>query len=214
MENKSEKSAVVLSSEYLSNEPWFTLRQDHIRLTNGVEIPKYYVLEYPDWVNVLAITKDKKFLMIRQYRHGTKSVNFELCGGCVDPTDASPLMAAQRELLEETGYGNGKWSFNLKLSANPSTTNNWTYNFIAEDVEPIGTQHLDGGEDISVHLLSLEEVINLVQQNEVIQSIHACAIWKYLAQKQLLPLAQKEKNDNQEIGLPPMGDSCGFAFVE
>ena len=178
---KDEKSAQVLSSKYLMKEPWCTLREDKIQLANGVIVPNYYVLEYPNWVNVLAITKDKKFLMIRQYRHGTQTVNYELCGGCVDPTDASPLHAAQRELLEETGYGNGKWTFNLKLSANPSTTNNWTYNFIAEDVEPIGTQHLDGGEDISVHLLSVEQVLELLKQNDIIQSVHACAFWKYFA---------------------------------
>ena len=178
---KDEKSAQVLASKYLMKEPWCTLREDKIQLANGVIVPNYYVLEYPNWVNVLAITKDKKFLMIRQYRHGTQTVNYELCGGCVDPTDASPLHAAQRELLEETGYGNGKWTFNLKLSANPSTTNNWTYNFIAEDVEPIGTQHLDGGEDISVHLLSVEQVLELLKQNDIIQSVHACAFWKYFA---------------------------------
>ncbi len=178
---KDEKSAKVLSSKYLMKEPWCTLREDEIQLANGVVIPKYYVLEYPNWVNVLAVTKDKKFLMIRQYRHGTQTVNYELCGGCVDPTDASPLEAAKRELLEETGYGNGKWTFNLKLSANPSTTNNWTYNFIAENVELVSTQHLDGGEDISVHLLSLDEVLALLKQNDIIQSVHACAFWKYFA---------------------------------
>ncbi len=181
-----EKKIKVLSSKYLFQEPWLTVREDNICLQNGINIPKYYVLEYPDWVNVLAITKDKKFLMIRQYRHGTQTTNYELCGGCVDAEDKSPMQAAQRELLEETGYGNGKWRLNLKLSANPSTSNNWTYNFIAEDVELIGEQHLDGGEDISVHLLSLDKVKQLLQQNEIIQSVHACALWKYLAEKNLL----------------------------
>lgn len=183
---KKKNMPKVLSSRYLSKEPWLTVREDKIRLANGVEIPKYYVLEYPDWVNVLAITKDKKFLMIRQYRHGTGTINYELCGGCVDMEDASPMDAAKRELLEETGYGNGVWKSNLKLSANPSTSNNWTYNFIAEDVELIETQHLDGGEDISVHLLTLEEVKMLLRNNEIIQSIHACALWKYLAENNLL----------------------------
>ncbi len=187
MENKNEKKATVLSSRYLSKEPWFTVREDRIRLKNGVEIPKYYVLEYPDWVNVLAITKDKKFVMVRQYRHGTGTTNYELCGGCVDKGDASPMVAAQRELLEETGFGNGKWRFNLKMSANPSTTNNWTWNFIAEDVELLDSkQHLDGGEDISVHLLNLDEVKELLQAGEIIQSVHACALWKYLAEEHLL----------------------------
>lgn len=181
-----EKQATVLSSRYISQKPWLTIREDKIRLSNGAEIPEYYVLEYPDWVNVLAVTKDKKFLMIRQYRHGTGTINYELCGGCVDDDDSSPMAAAQRELMEETGYGKGKWRLNLKLSANPSTSNNWTYNFIAEDVELIGEQHLDGGEDISSHLLSLEEVKALLKNNEIIQSMHACALWKYLAENNLL----------------------------
>lgn len=183
---KKEQKATVLSSSYVSKEPWLTVRKEKIRLPNGVVIPDYYVLEYPDWVNILAITKDHKFLMVRQYRHGSQTTNYELCGGCVDAEDASPKDAAQRELLEETGYGNGTWHLNLKMSANPSTTNNWTYNFIAEDVELIGEQHLDGGEDISVHLLSLEEVKLLLKNNEIIQSMHACALWKYLAEKHLI----------------------------
>lgn len=184
---KNEKKAEVLTSRYLSNKPWLTVREDRIRLANGLDIPSYYVLEYPDWVNVIAITKDKKFVMVRQYRHGTQTTNYELCGGCVDKEDVSPMVAAQRELLEETGFGRGKWRQNLKLSANPSTTNNWTYNFIAEDVELLDSkQHLDGGEDISVHLLSLEKVKELLQAGEIIQSVHAAALWKYLTEEHLL----------------------------
>lgn len=185
MKRENDKKATVLESVYLSHEPWLTVRKDKIQLSNGVVIPEYYVLEYPNWVNVLAITKDKKFLLVRQYRHGTGTTNYELCGGCVDKEDASPLAAAQRELLEETGFGKGKWRFNLKMSANPSTTNNWTFNFIAEDVEPIGEQHLDGGEDISFELLSLDEIKTLLQNNEIIQSMHACALWKYLAENHM-----------------------------
>ena len=146
MENCDEK-AKVLASKYLFKKPWLTVRQEKIELPNGVIVPEYYILEYPDWVNTLAITKDKKFVMIRQYRHGSQTTNYEFCGGCVDPEDESPMAAAQRELFEETGYGNGTWKMNMKMSTNPSTNANWTYNFIAEDVELLDSkQHLDGGE--------------------------------------------------------------------
>lgn len=183
---KEQKQAKILKSKYLCQKPWLTVREDKIELENGVIIPEYYVLEYPNWVNTLAITKDKKFVMIRQYRHGTQTTNYELCGGCVDEGE-TPLQAAQRELWEETGYGNGRWHQNLKMSANPSTTNNWTYNFIAEDVELIeNKQHLDGGECLSVHLLSLDEIKELLRTNGIIQSVHACAYWKYLAENHLL----------------------------
>ena len=176
----------VLKSEYLYRDAWLTARKDTVELPNGNCIPNYYILEYPNWVHTIAITKEGKFIFIRQYRHGIQEVRYELCAGVCDATDASPLASAQRELLEETGFGNGKWRFNLKMSANPSTTNNWTFNFIAEDVEPIGEQHLDGGEDISFELLSLDEIKTLLQNNEIIQSMHACALWKYLAENHML----------------------------
>ena len=55
----NEKKGTVLESAYLFNKPWLTVRKDKIRLANGIIIPDYYVLEYPNWVNILAITKDK-----------------------------------------------------------------------------------------------------------------------------------------------------------
>ena len=75
---------------------------------------------------------------------------------------------------------------NMRMSANPSTSNNWTYNFIAEDVELVGEQNLDGGECISVHLFSLDEIKQLLENNEIIQSVHVASLWKYLAENKLL----------------------------
>jgi hypothetical protein len=62
MENNDRKWE-VLHSEYLIQRPWLTARRDCVRLPNGVENDEYYVLEYPDWVNVIAITAEGKFLM-------------------------------------------------------------------------------------------------------------------------------------------------------
>ena len=63
------KTWKVLDTEYLIKRTWLTARRDHLLLPDGREIPEYYVLEYPDWVNVIAITKDGYFVMERQYRH-------------------------------------------------------------------------------------------------------------------------------------------------
>ena len=165
MENCDEK-AKVLASKYLFKKPWLTVRQEKIELPNGVIVPEYYILEY---------------------RHGSQTTNYEFCGGCVDPEDESPMAAAQRELFEETGYGNGTWKMNMKMSTNPSTNANWTYNFIAEDVELLDSkQHLDGGECLTVHLLTLDEIKQLLKENGIIQSLHACALWKYIAENHLL----------------------------
>ena len=60
------------------------------------------------WINITAIDKEGRMLIVRQYRHGLEVTRYELCAGVIDPTDACPMDAAKRELLEETGYGNGK----------------------------------------------------------------------------------------------------------
>lgn len=178
---EKELKTKILDSRYLFKDPWLTVKEEKIELPNGKVIPHYFVLEYPDWVNTIAITKEKKFVMVKQYRHAIARTNFELCGGCVDNGE-SPIMAAQRELLEETGYGKGHWRENLCLSSNPSTNNNWVYNFIAEDVELISEPNLDEGEDLSAHLLTEAEVKRLLNAGEIIQSVHACALWKYFNQ--------------------------------
>ena len=97
----------VLSSEYLIRKPWLTARCDRLELPDGRIMPEYYVLEYPDWVNVIAITKDGKFVMERQYRHALGVEAYELPCGVMENGE-TPLEAAKRELLEETGYGGGK----------------------------------------------------------------------------------------------------------
>ena len=50
----------TLSSKYLCKKPWLTVRKDKIQLANGKINPAYYVLEYPDWINVIAETEDGK----------------------------------------------------------------------------------------------------------------------------------------------------------
>lgn len=87
---KKEEKTEVLSSRYLFNDPWLTVREEKIKLPNGKIVPHYFVLEYPDWVNTIARTKDGKFVMIRQYRHAIGKANYELCG-CL-PTRAQTII--------------------------------------------------------------------------------------------------------------------------
>lgn len=182
MEKNEERKWEVLHREYLYREPWFTARRDHVRLPNGQEIKDYYVLEYPDWVNTIAITRSGEFVLVRQYRHGLGETRYELCAGVCEPNE-TPLQAAQRELLEETGYGHGRWLPLMNISGNTSTTNNLTHCFLALDVEKVGNQHLDASEDLSVHLLSEQEVWDLLQNDQLRQSLMVAPLWKYFVIK-------------------------------
>jgi ADP-ribose pyrophosphatase len=170
----------TLASRYLMKRPWLTARVDKVELPTGAVIDEYYVLEYPDWVNTIAITKDGQFVFVRQYRYAIgKTVN-ELCAGVVEEGE-SPVDAAKRELLEETGFGGGEWKEWMQISANASTHTNITYSFLATGVEQISDQHLDKGEDINVMIFTRDEVKEMLRAGEVWQSLMAAPLWKYFA---------------------------------
>ena len=171
-----------LESQYLFQRPWLTVRRDKVELPDGRTNDEFYVLEYPDWVNVIAITKDGDFVMERQYRHGIGLTCYEICAGVIEKGEA-PIDAAKRELLEETGYGNGEWQEIMTICGNSSTTNNFTHCFVATGVEKIGTQQLDRTEDISVHLLTPQEVKTLLENNLITQALMAAPLWKYFHNK-------------------------------
>ena len=179
-DNGADRKWETIDSRYIIERPWLTARCDHVKLPTGAEIPEYYVLEYPDWVNVIALTKEGKFVMVRQYRHGLQETRYELCAGvCEEGED--PMEAAKRELYEETGYTGGQWKLWMTVSANASTMTNLTHCYLATGVERITGQHLEDTEDLSVHLLTKKEVKRLLQTDEVRQSLMAAPLWKYFA---------------------------------
>lgn len=97
----------VKSEIIVSRPPWLRVRHDEVRLPDGRINPEFYVLEYPDWVNVIAITEDGLFVMELQYRYGLDLTSPEICAGMIEEGE-TPEEAARRELEEETGYTGGK----------------------------------------------------------------------------------------------------------
>ncbi len=175
-EIKKWKTLVV---EYLFREPWMTVRRQRMELPNGNIVPSYYILEYPAWVCVLAFTKDQKMIMVRQYRPGADRILTELCAGVVDADDATFMDAAKRELREETGFGGGNWRLFMQVSANPGTHNNMTYCFLATGLEKLEEAHPEATEDLAVEFYEPSEVLKMLEKDEIIQAIHAAALWKY-----------------------------------
>lgn len=175
----------TVSSEYLFRRPWLTVRHDQVRLPDGRINPEFYVLEYPDWVNVIAITQDGRFVMERQFRQGLGKTCFEIPAGVMEKGETA-LEAARRELQEETGYGEGTWEEIMTVSGNCSTTSNLTHCFVAKGVKKISGQHFDSTEDLSVYLLTLDQVRELLLSDKIRQSLMAAPLWKYFAENHLL----------------------------
>ena len=99
-----EKNWSIVKSEYLFNRPWLTVRKDCVRLPDGRENPEFYVLEYPDWVNVIAITEDGKYIMEKQYRHGLGITEYELCAGVIEQGDYHNYIMNSLEIIRNDEY--------------------------------------------------------------------------------------------------------------
>ena len=173
-----EKKWTVLETEYLIKRPWLTARRDVAQLPDGRINNEYYVLEYPDWVNIIAITEDGDFILERQYRHALGNTCYELPCGVIEAGE-TPLQAAQRELLEETGYAGGTWQEWMNLSPNPATCTNMAHSFLATGVRKVAGQSLDATEDIDVYLKPASFVRELLLNNQILQALMAAPLWKY-----------------------------------
>ena len=167
----------TLSSEYLSHETWFTVRKDTCERNDGTIVNNYYVFEFPEWATAFALTAEGKILMTKQYRQALGEVCIELPGGCIDKTDASQEEAIRRELLEETGYVFDEVKPLGKISANPSTNTNLMHMFLATGGKKVKEQSLDHNEEIDVFELSFDELMQLVDENKIMQSMHLSTIY-------------------------------------
>jgi 8-oxo-dGTP pyrophosphatase MutT (NUDIX family) len=126
-----------------------------------------FVIQTPDWANIVAITPEGKILLVRQFRFGTDRVELEIPGGVVEP-DEPPLQAAQRELREETGYKSTSWRQIGVVDQNPAIQTNRCYTFLATDVVPTGTgTHFDPDEIIDLEFASLKEIREYIRSGHI-----------------------------------------------
>lgn len=168
-----------LGKEYVIKNKWVTIRKDHVLLPSGVEIDDFYVIERPRMIHVIAITENGKFVFEKQYRYAINRECLEICAGLVEPNE-TPLQAAQRELLEETGYAEGKWQQLNEHAVDPSNMTEISYSFLALGVTKVSEQHLEKTEVIETVLLSEEEVKQALFRGDIVSSLMAAPLWQYL----------------------------------
>lgn len=155
--------------------PIFSLQQIKLIPDQKRSSSDFYILDAPDWINIIAITPENKILLVEQYRAGTDSVTLEIPGGMVDSGE-EPLVAAKRELREETGFESDQWSKIGLISANPAIQNNFTHLYFAVDCIKTQEQQLDGTEDILMHQLPLSQFFELIKDGTVHHSIVLAAV--------------------------------------
>lgn len=161
----------ILETNYLHPN----IRVDKCELPNG-HILTPHILDYDDEIMIFAMTSKQEVVMIKQYRHGIQEVILELPGGSVDKGE-SPLEAAKRELMEETGYASDTFIEVGQASPNPAIYMNRVYSFLALDVELIGKQSAYDAEAVDVTLIPLDEVIAMARKGELINSLNISTLF-------------------------------------
>ena len=165
-------------SEAMNDYRIFKTRRD-IRISpkTGKE-HDFFVIESPDWVNIIVVTEDNEIVFINQFRHGISSPTLEIPGGMVDE-DESPLESARRELLEETGYSSENFIEIGKVHPNPAIFNNYCYIFLALSAVKVSEPKFEGTEDIENVLYPASKIDELIKRGKITHSIVINALYFY-----------------------------------
>ena len=166
----------IEKSEYLIKDKWLNVRADRCISPNGHVIEPYYVIEYPNWINTFALTKENKVLLVKQYRHGIGKTLLELPSGTIEGNE-NPVETAKRELLEETGYTGDSFKQIGKVCPNTSNHSNLTYSVLATGLEKVREPIIDETELIEPILMPLNKVIEMAKNGEFLQALHTSTIF-------------------------------------
>jgi 8-oxo-dGTP pyrophosphatase MutT (NUDIX family) len=154
----------------------FRVREDIARSPEVGDDHSFFVLESNDWMNIVPVTEDGRIVCVRQYRHGTEEISLEIPGGIIDDGE-SPLEAAHRELLEETGYEAERIVEIGVVAPNPAIQNNRCHSFLATDVRRVREQALDITEEIDVVLVDPADVPALIAAGTISHALVVAAFY-------------------------------------
>jgi len=140
---------------------------------------EFYVIESPDWVNIVAVTDENNIVFIKQFRHGISGTVLEIPGGMIEDGE-EPKLSAQRELLEETGYTSNEFIKIGNVHPNPALFNNICYTFLAKSAKKIREPEFEGTEDIETILYPSKDIMELIQKGDITHSLVINALFFYM----------------------------------
>jgi 8-oxo-dGTP pyrophosphatase MutT (NUDIX family) len=178
MMNDNELKWNILESRELLHTPVYDVIGQKERSASGLE-GEYMAIDAPGWVMVIPKYRDS-FVLVRQWRHAYEGITAEFPGGVLDAGE-DPAVAAERELLEETGFKVGKMTCLGAVSPNAALFKNRFHIYLAEDLTPTGEQDLDDDEFLSYLLAPVDEVIDSFGRGEYMHALMGTAIALYLS---------------------------------
>jgi ADP-ribose diphosphatase len=157
---------VVNTREIYSAAPWVTVSLQAVRLPDGKVVNDYHRVEMPEYTVVFAETEDGHIVAERQYKHGIGSVTLTLPAGLVEAGEA-PLSAAQRELLEETGYRASAWKHLGSFVPNSNYGCGKAHLYHARRARRVTEPNAGDLEEIEIVLLTPEALLKALRAGQV-----------------------------------------------
>jgi ADP-ribose pyrophosphatase len=154
--------------------PWLRLCEQDVRLPDGRVIEGYLVAQAPDYAIIFAVDGEGRVVTTEEYKHGPGRVVVHLPAGYLEPGE-DPLLAAQRELREETGYEADKWQLLGVFCEDGNRGLGWGHHYLAQGAHLVTTADPGDLSEIRTVLLTPAEVRQAVYEGRVaVADIVAC----------------------------------------
>ena len=156
----------TLSRRTILNHSKFLLVESHtVELPDGRVISDWPWVITPDYVNILAATQDNEFLCFRQTKYSVEGTSLAPVGGYIEPGE-DPLVAAQRELLEETGCQAPKWTNLGRYGVDGNRGAGTAHFFLAQGAHRVSEPDADDLEEQEIVYLSRAEIETAIADGE------------------------------------------------
>lgn len=150
----------------LDEKPWLTVEHHTVELPDGRLIPNWPWIITPDFTIIVAVTEDEHFICFRQVKYAIKGTSLSIVGGYIKDGE-EPLVAAKRELLEETGYEAPDWISLGSYIVDPNRGIASGHLFLARQAHYVTPPDSDDLEEQELLLLSRVEIENALEQGEI-----------------------------------------------
>jgi len=169
----------VTNTKFLGNFRVFNLHAETKTSPLDGREHDFIVLQCPDWVNVVAVTPNDEIILVEQFRHGSKTVEWEIPGGVMDAADTSPVVAGLRELREETGYAGENARIIGQVYPNPAIMTNTCHTILVEQCTRKFETRFDPCEDLRTHLVPLDKISEMVATGRIRHSLVVAALYHF-----------------------------------
>lgn len=165
-----------LETKRVLEHPFLTVTtMTNVRLPDGRVIEDWPIVAMRDYISVLALDADGQAIVVEGYKHGAGRSSWQVVGGYIEPGE-EPLLTAQRELREETGYESGDWQLLGSFVVDLNRYGGTGHLFLASNTRQVSMPTDDDLEQQTVRWVAVSELADSLRDGRVVGMAHAATI--------------------------------------